>query len=45
MVVDAVSRMPVGFSHIKVWSRDRAQERNKKRQRGSLKLEQKESFR
>ena len=45
MVVEASSRMPVGFSHMRVWSRDRAQERNKKRQRGSLKLERKESFR
>lgn len=45
MVVDADSRMPVGFSHMKVWSRDRADARKKKRKRGSLKLEQKESYR
>ena len=45
MVVDADSRMPVGFSHIKVWSRDRAQGRKKATQRSLLKLEQKESFR
>ena len=45
MVVDADSRMPVGFSHMKVWSRDRANARKKKQQRGSLKLEQKESYR
>ena len=45
MVVEAGSRMPVGFSHIRVWSRDRAHDRNKRRERGSLKLEQKESFR
>ena len=45
MVVDAASRMPVGFSHMKVWSRDRADGRKKKQRRGSLKLEQKGSFR
>lgn len=45
MVVDAASRMPVGFSHMRVWSRDRADARKKKQKRGSLKLEQKESFR
>ncbi len=45
MVVDADSRMPVGFSHIKVWSRDRTQGRKKATQRSLLKLEQKESFR
>jgi hypothetical protein len=45
LVVDAASRMPVGFSHMKVWSRDRADSRKKKQRRGSLKLEQKESFR
>ena len=45
MVVDADSRLPVGFSHIKVWSRDRAHNRNKAKQRKMLKLEQKESFR
>ena len=45
MVVDAVSRMPVGFSHMKVWSRDRADARKKKQKRGSLKLDQKESYR
>ena len=45
MVVDADSRLPVGFSHIKVWSRDRAHDRNKAKQRKILKLEQKESFR
>lgn len=27
MVVDAVSLMPVGFSYMKVWSRDRAQDK------------------
>ena len=45
MVVDADSRMPVGFSHQKIWSRDRADARKKKQRRGSLKLEQKESYR
>jgi len=45
MVVDADSRMPVGFSHQKIWSRDRADARKKKQKRGSLKLEQKESYR
>ena len=45
MVVDAASCMPVGFSHMRVWSRDRADARKKKQKRGSLKLEQKESFR
>lgn len=43
-VLDADSRMPVGFSHMKLWSCDRADDR-KKRKRGSLKLEQKESYR
>ena len=45
MVVDADSRMPVGFSHQKIWSRDRADARKKKQKRGSLKLDQKESYR
>ena len=45
LVVDADSRMPVGFSHMKVWSREREQDRKKAKQRSMLKLEQKESFR
>ena len=45
MVVDADSRLPIGFSHMKVWSRDRVQDRKKATQRSLLKLEQKESFR
>ena len=45
MVVDAESRMPVGFSHQKIWSRDRADARKKKQKRGSLRLDQKESYR
>lgn len=45
MVLDASSRMPVGFGHMKVWSRDRSEERRKTLRRGRLKLEDKESFR
>ena len=45
MAVDAASRMPVGFGHIKIWSRDRSEERRKKQRRSRLKLEEKESYR
>ena len=45
MVLDASSRMPVGFGHMKVWSRDRSEERRKKQRRGKVKLEEKESYR
>lgn len=45
LVIDAASRMPVGFGHIKVWSRDRSEDRKKKQRRGKLKLEEKESYR
>ena len=45
MVLDADGRLPVGFSHMKIWSRDRSQGRKKKQRRGSLKLDEKESFR
>ena len=45
MVLDASSRMPVGFGHMKIWSRDRSEDRRKKLRRGKLKLEDKESFR
>ena len=45
LVVDAASRMPVGFGHIKIWSRDRSENRRKKQRRGKVKLEQKESYR
>lgn len=41
MVLDASSRMPVGFGHMKVWSRDRSEERRKKQRRGKVKLEEK----
>ena len=45
LVVDAASSMPVGYGHIKIWSRDRSEERRKKRRRGKVKLEEKESYR
>lgn len=45
LVVDAASRMPVGYGHIKIWSRDRSENRQKKQQRGKVKLEEKESYR
>ena len=45
LVIDAASRMPVGFGHMKVWSRDRSEERKKKQRRGKVKLEEKESYR
>ena len=45
LVVDAASRMPVGYGHIKVWSRDRSENRQKKQRRGKVKLEAKESYR
>lgn len=45
MVLDASSRMPVGFGHMKVWSRDRSEERRKKQRRGKARLEDKESYR
>lgn len=45
MVLDASSRMPVGFGHMKVWSRDRSEARMKKQRRGKSRLEQKESYR
>ena len=45
MVLDTSSRMPVGFGHMKVWSRDRSEERRKKQRRGKVKLEDKESYR
>lgn len=45
MVLDASSRMPVGFGHMKVWSRERSEERRKKQRRGKVKLEEKESYR
>ena len=45
LVVDAASRMPVGYGHIKIWSRDRSENRQKKQRRGKVKLEEKESYR
>ena len=45
MVLDASSRMPVGFGHMKIWSRDRSEERRKKQRRGKVGLEGKESYR
>lgn len=45
MVLDASNRMPVGFGHIRVWSRDRSELRRKKRRRGKVMLEEKESYR
>ena len=47
LVVDAVSRMPVGFSHMEIWNRelDRDEGHAKRKKRKSLKLEDKESLR
>ena len=47
LVVDADSRMPVGFSHMEIWSRHlgRSAGNAKRQKRKSLKLEEKESFR
>lgn len=47
LVVDAASRMPVGFSHMEIWNRSLGRrDGNAKRQRRKLlKLEEKESFR
>ena len=47
LAVDAAGRMPMGFSHMKIWSRslDRAEGNTKRRKRKSLRLEDKESFR
>jgi len=45
LVVDAASRMPLGFGHLKVWNRDRSEHRKKKQRRGKVKLEEKESYR
>ena len=45
LVVDAASCMPVGYGHIKIWSRDRSENRQKKQRRGMVRLEEKESYR
>ena len=45
LVVDSASRMPVGYGHIKIWNRDRTENRQKKQRRSMVKLEEKESYR
>ena len=45
LVVDADSRMPVGFGAMEIWNRDRASLKSKQGRHASLKLEQKESRR
>lgn len=45
LIVDADSRMPVGFSSLNIYNHDRAGSRTKSRRKGALMLEEKESFR
>lgn len=45
LIVDAASRMPVGFSSLNIYNHDRTADRTKSRRKGALRLEEKESFR
>lgn len=47
LVVEADSRMPIGFSHIEIWNRrvEKAAGKAKRQKRKSLRLEEKESYR
>ena len=45
LVVDAESGMPIGYGNMKIWNRDRSEDRQKKQRRGKVKLEEKESYR
>lgn len=45
LVVDAESRMPVGFGSMEIWNRDRSELKSKQGCHAVLKLEQKESRR